>query len=204
MDNLDQNFAVNVFKLLAKRDPSDQEAEFFELILNLCIDHGPESPSAVKTIEEAQAGKSMGEAVGAGIAEIGDRHGGAMKPGMEFMLQIKDGADVKVLIQQYLDEKKVIGGYGHRIYKDQDPRAELIIKKLEEAGLGSEYISIAREIEKILEELKGTKLVLNIDGAIAVVLLTFNWPPSSGPAVFIASRAAGLCNHYLTALNSQS
>lgn len=204
MDNLNQSFAVNIFKLLAKRVPSDQEAEFFELILNLCIDHGPESPSAVKTIEAAKEGKSMGEAVGAGIAEIGDRHGGAMKPGMEFMLQIKDGADTKQLVQQYLDEKKAIGGYGHRIYKDQDPRAELLIKKLEDAGLGSEYITIARQIEKTLEELKGTKLVLNIDGAIAVVLLTFNWSSSSGPAVFISSRAPGLCNHYLTASNQQS
>lgn len=203
MDNINQSFAVAIFKLLSKRDPSDQEAAIFELILNLCIDHGPESPSAVKTIELARAGSTMGQAVGAGIAEIGDRHGGAMKPGMEFMLQIKNGTDVKQLVQQYLDQEKMIGGYGHRIYKDADPRAELIIQKLEQAGVGSEYITIARQIEKTLEELKGRKLVLNIDGAIAVVLLTFGWPSEAGPAVFIASRAAGLCSHYLTATNEQ-
>lgn len=203
MDNINQSFTVSIFKLLGKRDPSNLEAAIFELILNLCIDHGPESPSAIKTLEAAKAGKSLGQAVGAGIAEIGDRHGGAMKPGMEFMLQIKNGADVKQLVQQYLDQEKMIGGYGHRIYKDSDPRAELLIQKLEEAGLGQEYITIARQIEKTLEELKGKKLVLNIDGAIAVVLLTFGWSSEAGPAVFIISRSAGLCNHYLTSAAPQ-
>ncbi len=190
-----KSFPAMVFEMISEQKPTPEQEKLFELILNLCLDHGPDSPSAQKTIEAAQAGQTMGQSVGVGMAEIGDRHGGAMKPAMEFMLQVQAGAQVKELVQEYLDQEKLIGGYGHRIYKDQDPRAELILEKLGETG--AEFTGIARQIEKALEEVKEKKLVLNIDGAIAVVLLTWGWSPDLGPGVFLAARAAGLCGQYL-------
>ncbi len=193
-----RSFASMVYELISEQTPTPEQAKIFELILNLSIDHGTDAPSAIATIEAAKEGKDMGEAVGLGMAQINDRHGGAMEKGMEFMLHVQNQRSIlKEIVQEYLDNKKLIGGFGHRLYKDQDPRAELIISKLQEAGLGAEYIAIAREIEKALEEIKGAKLVLNIDGAIAVALLSFGWEPKLGKAVFISSRASGLCGQYL-------
>lgn len=193
-----RSFASMIYELISEKTPTESQAGIFELILNLSIDHGTDTPSAVATIEAAKAGKDMGEAVGLGISQINDSHGGAMEKAMEFMLKVKnEGLDIKHEVKQIMNNGERLAGFGHRIYKDVDPRAELIINQLENAGMGEEYIHIARGIESALEEIKGTKLVLNIDGAIAVALLAFGWDPKLGKAVFISSRAAGLTGQYL-------
>ncbi len=192
------SFTGMIFELLSERKPSEAELKIFELILNLSIDHGPDTPSAVPTIEAAKGGKTISEAVAAGLLEINDRHGGAIEPAMNFFKKIKDeNLDPKDLVKEYLDEHKLIGGFGHRIYKDQDPRAQLILDRLSEAQIGQEWAEIALKVEQAIEQTKGAHLPLNIDGAIAVALLGFGWEPKLAKAVFIVARVPGLCAHYL-------
>jgi citrate synthase len=100
-------------------------------------------------------------------------------------------------VADYLENKKIIGGFGHRIYKDIDPRAQLILKVLGETGRGEEFIQIATDIETEIQSHKGVKLPLNIDGAIAVVLCSFDWSPKLAKAVFIIARTPGLCGQFL-------
>ena len=104
---------------------------------------------------------------------------------------------VKNLISEYLKEGKRLAGFGHRIYKDVDPRAQLILKTLKDNGFSDEFEKIAKDLEAELEKQKGSKLPLNIDGAIAVVLCTLGWPSKLGKAVFIIARTPGLCGQYL-------
>ena len=100
-------------------------------------------------------------------------------------------------MKQKLEAGERIPGFGHRIYKDVDPRAQLILETLKENGFGDEFVDIARELEKELESQKDSRLPLNIDGAIAVVLCSFGWPARLGKAVFIIARTPGLCGQYL-------
>src|SRR3990167_7823367 len=72
-----RSFASMVFETLSGKSPTDSELKIFELVLNLSIDHGPETPSAIKVIEAAKEGKSISESLSAGILEINDTHGGA-------------------------------------------------------------------------------------------------------------------------------
>ena len=65
-----------------------------------------------------------------------------------------------------------------------------------------EFIKIAQDLENELEEQKGSKLPLNIDGSIAVVLCTFGWPSKLGKAVFIIARTPGLCGQYLNSIDN--
>ncbi len=193
-----RSFASMIFELLSERAPTKAQAKIFELILNISIDHGSETPSAVKTIEVAKAGASISEAVAAGLIEINDRHGGAIEPAMEFFYGLKD-QDANQTAKDYLDNKKIIAGYGHRIYKEVDPRSELILKTLQAENLGQEWIDLAQAVQQAIADQKGTTLPLNIDGAIAVVLCTFGWEPKLAKAVFISARIPGLCGQFLNA-----
>lgn len=194
------SFAGMIFELLSEREPSTSELKIFELILNLSIDHGPNSPSAQATIEAAKSGKTISESVSAGISQINESHGGAIEPAMKILYGVKSGElRVKNLVEEYLKEGKRMPGFGHRVYKEQDPRTQLIFKKLEEAKMGEEFIKIAKDLEAELKSQKGIILPINIDGAIAVALCTFGWDPKLANAVFIIARTPGLCGQYLNA-----
>lgn len=201
----ERSFSQMIFELLSEKTPTPQELKIFELILNLSIDHGPDTPSALKVINEAKKGKSISEAVAEGIEEISDIHGGAIEPAMEILYRVKSpfdypqgkqGSRVKDLVGEFLKEGKRMAGFGHRIYQS-DPRAQLMLSKLQQENLGQEFINIALEIEKELAVQKNKKLPLNIDGAIAVALCSFGWSPKLGKAVFIIARTPGLCGQYL-------
>jgi citryl-CoA lyase len=200
---LSQNvsFADLIFETLSGHKPSPSQSKVFELILNLSIDHGPDTPSAVPLIEKAKSGATISEAVAEGVLQINDRHGGAIEPGMRFFYQIKNenmtDEQITELVKDHLDNKKIIGGFGHRIYKEEDPRAQLIIKTLQQSLIGAEFIDIATKVEAEIARQKGVKLPLNIDGAIAIALCDFNWDPKLGKAVFLSARVPGLCAHFI-------
>ena len=191
-------FSALVFESLTGKVPSPAQTKIFETILNLCFDHGPNSSSALATIAASKEGKSMGEAVGAGIVQINDRHGGAGEPLMKILYDIHAGkADSKSVVEQYAKEGKKIPGFGHRVYKDVDPRAALLLQVARKENVGALFID---ELEKLHLELNvrlGKSLPINIDGAIAAVLCGLEIEPPVGKAVFIVARSVGLCAHFL-------
>lgn len=191
-------FSQLIFELLSEKQPLQGQMQLFDLILNLSIDHGPDAPSAAAAIEAAKEGKGFGEAVAAGIAQINEKHGGAIQPLMKELYQVQSAKfKVQSLVENYIKEDKKIPGLGHRLYKDKDPRAELIMETAKSLNIGEEYIKILREIRDEFERQSGKSLVINIDGAIAAALCGFGWPSSLGKAVFIIARTPGLCGHYL-------
>lgn len=202
-----KNFTQMIFELLTEREPSEAETKLLDLILNFSIDHGPNSPSAAAAIEACKKGKTMGESVGDGMAQIGDRHGGAGGPLMEILYQIKDERlGIKDLVTDYLSQDKRIPGLGHRVYKqslpskdgkESDPRAQLIFEKMTELGIGEDYVRIIKELRDELFKQSGKPLTINIDGAIAAVFCGFGLEPELGIAIFIIARAPGLCAHYI-------
>lgn len=192
-----KNFSDMIFELLSGRKPTASESRIFNLILNLSIDHGPDAPSSKAVIESAKKGELIGKAVAKGIEEINDTHGGAGEKAMEMFYQIKNlGKSANDFVKNALENGEKIYGYGHRIYK-KDPRAETILQFLRRKNLTEDYIVIAREVELALFAGKGVILPINIDGAMAAAFCSFGWTPKLAKAVFIISRTAGLCAHFL-------
>ncbi|MDP2669406.1 MAG: citryl-CoA lyase [bacterium] len=195
------SYPAMLFELFSERKPNEAELKIFELILNLTIDHGPDSPSAKAVIASGKAGKTISEAVAAGVLEINDAHGGAGEGCMEILYRIKKDAKsasrrTADIVSDYLSAKKKLPGYGHRIY-EVDPRAELIFKTMESLGISTEYILIAKNIEKELKKQSGKNLPVNVDGAIAAALCAFGWAPRLAKALFITSRVPGLCGQFI-------
>ncbi len=192
------SFTQMIFEMLTEREASEAEIKLLNLILNLSSDHGPNAPSAVATIQATKDGKTMGESVGLGMAQIGDRHGGAGGPLMEILYRVKSQeSSIKEIVEENLREGKRIPGMGHRVYKDLDPRAQLIMKTAVDNGIGEEFVKNVNAIRDELEKQSGKSLPVNIDGAIAAVFCGLGLKPEDGIAIFIVARAPGLCAHFI-------
>lgn len=192
-----RSFAEMIFETLSGETPSEAQLKIFETILNVSIDHGPDTPSAIEVIKNAKEGKLITQAVAVGVLQINDYHGGAIEPAMELYYRIKqERLEVKKIVREYLSLDKRVPGFGHRIYK-VDPRTQLFFDMAKEHKISEEYIEIARTIEKELKEQKGKELPINVDGSIAAILCAFGWEPKVGKAVFVIARVPGLSAHYL-------
>ena len=195
--SLKRTFPQMIFEMLSENKPKNNQLNVFEIILNLAIDHGPDTPSAVRTIGAALNKKSVSDSVADGIKQINDAHGGAIEPAMELQYKLnKNKFSVEQIVKTYVKSKKRLPGYGHRLYKDYDPRTDIIFNNIK-TDEGENYINLARRLEKELENSKGKLFPINIDGAIAVALCSFGWSPKLGKVVFIIARTPGLCAHYL-------
>ena len=120
---------------------------------------------------------------------LGNHHGGAIEKSME---QLSNIDDVDSFVETSLKDKKVIYGFGHKIYKEEDPRVKQLLSLCQKEKFTSMFIDEALKIEKLLEEKKGKKICLNVDGFMAAVLLEMGFSPEAGRGVFIIARTPGL------------
>lgn len=188
---MEMNFVDAVWLLLRGKKPSEKESEIFNTILSSSIDHGVGNPSTVSARTVQSGGNDMNTSVAAGILALGDSHGGAIEEGMRMLQSSKTAEQI---VREYLEEGKNIPGLGHKIYDDQDPRAQKMLEKVEELDISGEKVEKMLEIQETFAEEK-TRLVLNIDGAIAAIMSDIGWEPELGKGIFIIARTPGLVAH---------
>jgi citrate synthase len=88
-------------------------------------------------------------------------------------------------------------GFGHPLHKGQDPRALRLVEVAREAGLAGAHVEAAELVERVLRELTGKHLPLNVSGAIAAVLLDAGYPLLALKGVPLLARTASLIAHLL-------
>ena len=145
----------------------------------------------------ADCGASLSAAVG---ALSGPLHGGApayIKPMLE---EVQASGDPEGWVKARLDSGNRIMGFGHRIYRAEDPRSRILKETARE--LGSPQIQIAERLEEAaLAELERRHperpLKTNVEYYSAVVLDIAEIPPPLAPAMFACSRVAGWSAHIL-------
>jgi citrate synthase len=145
----------------------------------------------------ADCGASLSSAVG---ALSGPLHGGApayVKPMLEEVQQL---GDPERWVREALAARKKIMGFGHRIYRAEDPRSRILKRTAKE--LGSPQVEIAEELEavalKALQERHPERvLATNVEYYSAIVLDVAEIPPPLAPAMFACSRVAGWSAHIL-------
>jgi citrate synthase len=144
--------------------------------------------------------QSLAAAVAAGILTIGDEHGGAGSGCMELIAaglksSRRDGLSFEDVAGRIVDEARRNGtrlpGFGHRVHATVDPRVDVLFGLSEDLGLAGDGIRFARAVEgAIRERLK--PIPLNIDGALAAILVDIGLPSMVGKLMFIVGRVAGL------------
>ena len=185
-------FTEVIFLLLKGNLPNEKEAKMLDAILVASAEHGIHAPSAFVTRAAASTGNPMNAALAAGILTVGEWHGGAVEKCAQ-MLQSEKSAEE--IVREVIKDKEKLAGYGHKAYKDEDPRTVAIFVKAKELGLSQKYIDKAVAIQQEFEKQSGKKLPINIDGAIAAIIseLGFDW--RLGKAVFALGRMPGMIAH---------
>lgn len=194
------DFIGTLFLSITGRKPTKGEKKIVNAILVASIDHGINPASGFVPRVVAASGNDILTCMASALLALGPYHGGAITEAMKVLLQVHAGGENKELaceklIDSYRLEKKRVPGFGHPKYKTVDPRAKLLFEMARKAELEIEYMNLAKQMEHSLEQKLNKKLVLNIDGAIAALLLTLNIDPLAGNALFGLARAAGSIAH---------
>jgi citrate synthase len=136
----------------------------------------------------------------------GPLHGGAPGPVLDMLLDIKTIDRAEPWVREQLAAGKRIMGFGHRVYKVRDPRANVLRSAVEELGkstsIDRELTELATGVEKIilrvLEEVKpGRQLNTNVEFYTALVLQSIGLTPDQFSSLFAAGRIAGWTAHVL-------
>ena len=93
------------------------------------------------------------------------------------------------------DARRAVPGYGHPLHKRQDPRVERLLAVAAEAGVAGRHVAAARAVEKLLPEVTGKPLVMNVSGAIAAAMLDAGFPLAAVKGVPLLARTASLIAH---------
>lgn len=186
------NFTDAIWLELKGELPTEKERAMLDAILISTIDNGLGPPSVTNARNSASAGNPMQAAVAAGVLGVGEAHGGAIEE-CAHLLQM--GMSAEKLVEKVLGSGDRIPGFGHKIYKDEDPRATLIFQKAKDLGFFGEHCELVKEVEKKLEELKGKRIVINVDGAIAAVVSDMGFDYRLGKGFFLIGRVVGLVAH---------
>jgi citryl-CoA lyase len=187
-----KGFSSAAFFTIAGREPSDAEAKLWDAMLTSVIDHGVAAPSAFVPRTVASTGNSVNAALAAGMLAIGDYHGGAIEAAAELLASDESAEEI---VNRMAAAKKVIPGLGHKIYKNEDPRAVALFAKAEELRLYGKYAEKMKALQSALKEKSGLHLAINIDGVIAPLMLELGLSPKIGKAIFAFGRMPGMIAH---------
>ena len=207
------SFADVLYLVLRGELPSRAVARLIDAILVSAVDHGPNAPSIHVARAAASCGVPLATAVATGIASIGTNHGGAGEACARLLQEaLAESAGKRGdnelelmaarLVTKALESGKNLPGYGHRVYKESDPRTETLFKLAKELGLFGDHSRLALQVAKAIAAQKGTSLALNIDGAQAALLSDLGFPWGQVMSLFIVGRSLGLCAHAAEELES--
>jgi len=145
----------------------------------------------------ADCAAALSSAVG---ALSGPLHGGAPSRVLKMLDEVEETGDAEAWVKQALDSGERLMGFGHRVYRAEDPRARVLRRTARE--LGSSRFEAAEALENAaLAELKARKpdrvLATNVEFWSAVVLDTAEVPPELFTSMFTCARVAGWSAHIL-------
>src|ERR671938_1553271 len=144
----------------------------------------------------ADCGAALSSAVG---ALTGPLHGGAPARVLPMLDAVAETGDAEKWVREALGRGQRIMGFGHRVYRAEDPRSRVLKRTAKE--LGSPRIEVAEELERVAHEAIAERhpghSYTNVEFWSSVVLDVADVPPALAPAMFACSRTAGWSAHVL-------
>jgi citrate synthase len=138
-------------------------------------------------------------AITSGIGTLkGPLHGGANEQVMKMLLEIKTPDRAEDYIKDLLALKKRVMGFGHRVYRTEDPRATVLRKVSQAVGIRAgetRWFEISKRIEDVM--IREKNLYANVDFYSASAYYVLGIPMDLYPMVFALSRVSGWAAHVL-------
>lgn len=195
--------AANYLYMLTGNIPGEEQIRAMETYLNTVVDHGLNASTfTARTIISTQS--DMISAVTGGVGALkGPLHGGAPGPALDMVFEIGTAEKAEAYLRQKLDRGERLMGFGHRVYKVRDPRAEVLshaAERLYQTDGDLALYRLARHVEqtavKLLAEYKpGRNLQTNVEFYTALLLHGLGLPPDLFSPTFAVSRVAGWTAH---------
>ncbi len=192
-------FAQVIYLALRGELPSPEVGRLIDAMLVSSIDHGATPPSTQAARLTASTGAPLNAAVATGVLSINQHHGGAIHDCMGILQDaIRRSAETgqplaqlaPVIVAEFKAARKKMAGFGHRVHT-RDPRTVKLLALAEELGVGGKGVAAVRAIESAFEA-GGKPLPVNVDGAIAALLIDLDIPQALANAFFIMARVPGL------------
>jgi citrate synthase len=178
--------------------PDDLSTRSLDIALILHADHELNASTFAARVAAATE-TDIHSAITAAIGTLkGPLHGGANQEVIKMLLKIEKPENVKPFIQKMFDEHKKVMGFGHRVYKTEDPRASHLRKMSEELGkrVGElKWYEMSRMIEEMVLNDKG--FYCNVDFYSASVYYLLGIPVDLFTPIFAISRMSGWAAHVL-------
>ena len=201
----DLGFAENFLQMLFEKPTENYKvspiiAKAMEMIFVLHADH--EQNASTSTVRLAgSSGANPFACIGAGISSLwGPAHGGANEEVIEMLQEIRTLDRIPEFIKRAKDKNDPfrLMGFGHRVYKNYDPRASVLKKACDEVlgelGIKDPLLDIAIELEKIAlndEYFVSRKLFPNVDFYSGIIYKALGIPSNLFTVIFAIARSAG-------------
>ncbi|MHB8511058.1 MAG: citrate/2-methylcitrate synthase [Actinomycetota bacterium] len=188
--------AGNLLWMITGIEPDEETARVMDICLVLHADHTMNASTFAARVA-ASTLSDIHSATTAAIATLkGPLHGGANEAVMKMLEEIKEPENAPAYIRKALQEKTKIMGFGHRVYKTEDPRATHLRKLSKSTGEmhgDLRWYEISQAVEKTVMEEKG--LYPNVDFYAASVYHSLGLPTDLFTPIFAASRVSGWTAH---------
>jgi citrate synthase len=202
----DLSLAANFLYMTFGVEADEMAAKALETYWVTVSDHGMNASTFAARVIASTRSDMVSAVTGAVGALKGPLHGGAPGPVLDMLVDIKTASKAEAWLRKEIKEGRRIMGFGHRVYKVRDPRAEVLAKTAQEmAGAhlqNAKLYDLARAVEKtavkVLEELKpGRNLKTNVEFYTALVLQSIGLQPDQFVSMFACGRVAGWCAHVM-------
>jgi citrate synthase len=202
----DLSLAANFLYMALGAEPAPAAAKALETYWVTVSDHGMNASTFAARVIASTRSDMVSAVTGAVGALKGPLHGGAPGPVLDMLVDIKTADRAEAWLRRELKEGRRIMGFGHRVYKVRDPRAEVLARTAEQmAGAhlqNQKLYDLARSVEKtalkVLDEVKpGRNLRTNVEFYTALVLQSIGLQPDQFVAMFACGRVAGWCAHVM-------
>jgi len=201
----DLSHAANYLYMLDGTAPDKERTRALETYLNTVVDHGLNASTFTCRVIISTGSDLVSATVGAIGALKGPLHGGAPGPALEMVFEIRDASRAEEFLRRKLEAGERLMGFGHRVYKVRDPRADVLAAAAERlftrAGDMGLY-RLAREVEltaiRLLEEYKpGRRLQTNVEFYTALLLHGLGLEVPLFTPTFAIGRVSGWIGHAL-------
>ena len=199
-----ENFLSMMFKMTElKYEPDPRLAKALDVLFILHADHEQNcSTNAVRAVGSSQVDPYS--AVAAGVAALyGPLHGGANEAVLRMLRRIEKVENIPDFLEGVKNREEKLMGFGHRVYKNYDPRARIIKKHVDEVLEATEYnplVEIATELEKQAlddEFFTSRKLYPNVDFYSGLIYEALEIPTEMFTVIFGIPRTAGWIAQWL-------
>ncbi len=197
-------FTDHAWLLVTGGLPNAAQRRMLDAALVAIAEHGLVPSVAAARMTLAAAPEALQGAVAAGILGCGSVILGSAEAAARFLSEViaraaAGGADAaaRAVIMEARAARRAVPGYGHPLHKQSDPRVARLLDIAREAGIAGGHVDAALRIEKLLPEISGKPLAMNVSGAIAATMLDAGYPLLAVKGIPILARTAGLVAHLL-------